>query len=401
MGNKTVPAVFKQSVQQWNLWETPTWGPPIDSTLDYDTSFTRVGSDDPHWRSKVEQGLNATGTLNVTFSSITYIAGALTFKNPRSSQVVVDTAAGYNVLELASTTFSTAQLADARNTAAIYIRKRIRDEQESYQGLTVLAELRETIQMLRSPSKELYDSLMELLNAHKPKGRRKVSHSKALADSWLVWSFGAQPLISDITAICEAARKFETEKRVKRLTATGKSEAESYSQVANGVYSTAIMARHTRRYHSKSQCRYLVGYEIKPTSQGSSSLDRIIEYGGFNLSSIVPAVWEGIPWSFLIDYFTNIGDVLSAACTSMEGVKWSLEGTRQDNEVSFSDGHFTGDFYRSTYYCTKQVPMQYTSTRTRITRVAVDIPIPGFRLELPGRPAQFLNMAALARMRFN
>jgi hypothetical protein len=44
---------------------------------------------------------------------------------------------------------------------------------------------------------------------------------------------------------------------------------------------------------------------------------------GFTPSEFVPTAWELLPYSFLVDYFTNIGDILSSSVTSTARLAWS------------------------------------------------------------------------------
>jgi hypothetical protein len=43
---------------------------------------------------------------------------------------------------------------------------------------------------------------------------------------------------------------------------------------------------------------------------------------GFTPSEFVPTAWELMPWSFLVDYFTNIGDILTSSVTDTSSVRW-------------------------------------------------------------------------------
>jgi hypothetical protein len=52
-----------------------------------------------------------------------------------------------------------------------------------------------------------------------------------------------------------------------------------------------------------------------------ATAERIVELSGFDLKAFIPTVWEVIPYSFLVDYFVNIGDMLEAATTDTSIVK--------------------------------------------------------------------------------
>jgi hypothetical protein len=44
---------------------------------------------------------------------------------------------------------------------------------------------------------------------------------------------------------------------------------------------------------------------------------------GFNPQNFIPAAWELLPWSFLADYFTNIGDILTASIVSTKHLAYT------------------------------------------------------------------------------
>jgi hypothetical protein len=51
------------------------------------------------------------------------------------------------------------------------------------------------------------------------------------------------------------------------------------------------------------------------------TIGRAVELSGFQFRDFVPTVWELIPYSFVSDYFVNIGDILEAACTDTSIVR--------------------------------------------------------------------------------
>jgi cell division protein FtsL len=73
---------------------------------------------------------------------------------------------------------------------------------------------------------------------------------------------------------------------------------------------------------------YRLGFKqdvLAPTG----SLERLVELSGISLDRIVPTLWELTPYSFLADYFVNLGDILSAAVQSTVGVVWTNHTDRQ------------------------------------------------------------------------
>lgn len=50
--------------------------------------------------------------------------------------------------------------------------------------------------------------------------------------------------------------------------------------------------------------------------------NRLTELLGFSFENFIPAVWEVLPWSWLADYFLNIGDIIQAGVTNTSAVTW-------------------------------------------------------------------------------
>lgn len=122
----------------------------------------------------------------------------------------------------------------------------------------------------------------------------------------------------------------------------------------------------------------------------------------------MPTVWELIPYSFLIDYFTNVGDVLQALSTDTSGVHglWKTEIWESKRDINIIP-----DIARTRTTITQAYPNQgeyceavsvagksggYTVKLRDVTRVASGMPlmVPQFTgFDLPWK--QFVNIGAL------
>jgi hypothetical protein len=59
---------------------------------------------------------------------------------------------------------------------------------------------------------------------------------------------------------------------------------------------------------------------------------------GLNIQEFIPTVWELVPWSFFVDYFANIGDILECATLIRSDVSWVNRGIKQSQKVT----HYCG-----------------------------------------------------------
>jgi hypothetical protein len=119
---------------------------------------------------------------------------------------------------------------------------------------------------------------------------------------------------------------------------------------------------------------------------------------GFSWESFVPTVWELVPYSFILDYFTNIGDVLSAGLLVQSHLAWGCAsfGTTKTKEISGNSDvarmkSSLGSQFISGYYNPGTASREdYSFQRSRID----SIPIPPYVCRFPGIK-QFFNTALI------
>lgn len=185
-------------------------------------------------------------------------------------------------------------------------------------------------------------------------GKPPQSVSKHAASMWLSGNFGWAPLISDLKKLVTFADSFSKRERefdrlysgsglTRRLTLHEASAGEqvfTYSPPAQTEIGTvSIKGTPTLKVWG------VVRYKPVPVPAGSQlrkptpkEIRRIIF--GLNKANIALNVWEALPWSWLIDYFFDVGSFLGAnmigrTCESYNGcvmyhfhVKWTSEAKK-------------------------------------------------------------------------
>lgn len=200
--------------------------------------------------------------------------------------------------------------------------------QAEVQGLVFLAELRKTIAMLRNPLANLHT----IVDGLSSRDLRRVADGAA--SQHLMWMFGVKPLLSDINA---AVKVLRTLTRPKRFTvrATSKGLRE---ETVDSPWSWDIFTGYSRLYRkAEHEYRTYVLYETLP-GYGDAA-DRF----GLRLVDVPGAMWELIPYSFVVDWLVNVGDYI-AAMTPKVGVKILAEGyTHHVSETLTRCVYITGD----------------------------------------------------------
>lgn len=390
--NITLPKSFDREVQGSLC---AAYAPIVKYRKVLELTKKRVGSPCDNWQAKIANGESATSNFYASREKVVFIKGKISarFYAPTCAQhnaPVYDTYCGLDPVK-ASTAANAAAAATAQNNAAIGIRNKIKSESQSFSGPTVLGELRETIRMIRKPAATLrdYSALKFKMMRNQNKRYRASKWREIFSDLWLEYSFGAAPLIKDITEIANAALYQADVTRIKRLSYTGHGEHATSSTVSGGgllgylYQQEAQYAVHTR---------YIVGYRVRAEGP-KNALQRLISLGGFNLNEVIPTAWELLPFSFLLDYFSTIGSVLNTTLVSTDDLAWTCKTDRVENKLSVHSGKIIGTS-DSAKDPSGMCPRFYATFQS-ITRSSASIPFGELAFRLPGSEFQFLNLAAL------
>jgi hypothetical protein len=126
---------------------------------------------------------------------------------------------------------------------------------------------------------------------------------------------------------------------------------------------------------------------------------------GFRWEDFIPTVWELIPYSFLVDYFTNIGDVLSAWSHQDFGQRWACKTviTTVDRQVAGQRLNSNAESALSLGQLDEIDFDKYNVTR-RYKEVVRDLYtgdfVPSLAFEVPGIGSlKWINVGALGLLR--
>lgn len=233
---------------------------------------------------------------------------------------------------------STSANVDAENKARSKLLGSYINARNNFRGGNFLAEFRDTVHMLRHPVKTIFGSTMAL--AKRVRKIRRLGYSpeyrKRLGDAWLTYSFGLKPAFEDIKDFNKAIEALGRSPRFDSIpiSGAGMSESQTSDTFSAGWGNTPGGGfRFARSVINTSNVKYYGAIGARPQTFAQAQ-----ESFGFDPYDIVPAVWEAVPWSFLVDYFVNINELLDAMRYANADLKWLMKGFRNLVRTQISDG---------------------------------------------------------------
>jgi len=288
----------------------------------------------------------------------------------------------------------------------------------SFQSGVFLGEVKQALNMMRNPAKAIRSGLNDYADLARKRARkasrrdgRKVprntpSVERALADTWLEYAFGWAPLISDVKSANSAFKRLSSAPYEFQKVRSQKGESadlgyapmpsRQYVPLCYGVLQILVKCTPTI---GTAECRIIgqVKCEIeKPIHMHQQVL-------GFTWNDFVPTVWELIPYSFLVDYFSNIGDIINAWSFPAGTLCWFNRTTRMRTTKSVSGEHAPMFNSLPAYYKTASdtgPSFKVDIEKKVISRDGSNLGFPNVSLEIPGSGLKWLNIAALGRLRF-
>jgi hypothetical protein len=300
----------------------------------------RTGQALPHWKQIIADGGNATTPFSAVYDTVDERPATYRVRGVVPGQPWIpgidDTTSGYHFT--GSHYWArvpkppTIDISNADNRSRAKFFKAVRAQHTKFNGVTFVGELRESLHMIRHPAQALYKNSNDYLGKVKKLKRQAGKEwTKKLGGLWLEHAFGWVPLLHDIQdgySAYVAATKPESGASV--ISASFSDEVDVTNEQLNGPYAGMVNASWGSGSHGGVKIRSrdtlsntaVVRYKGKYVAQVEAPRIRNQRLFGFTPSDFVPAAWELLPWSFLVDYFTNIGDIVEASVTSLAGVKW-------------------------------------------------------------------------------
>lgn len=380
---------------------TPT---TTDLSVKYNyTNSNTYGENVWGWRNRIARGEDVTTDADGVKISHTYQTGNLDVRWTQfSSQVYQDKyygPIGTNIDPGVDYSYSS----DLYNQALTRFVSRAREVQHRFQAGTALGEIRQTINLLKSP----FRGVRRLTQSYRQQARSLPRNAngnlgararRELSNRYLQYQFGIRPLLQDIDDAVYDLANLSVGKSLLIPVKVSVRERRQPVQPVSQQTATPLSFWTVKKWTSTN-------IEESVVIRGAvRCLLPSFDFEGSNalsvaMSDFVPTLYELIPYSFLVDYFTNIGDIVSALSFLDSSVSW-CNSTRRMQINQRQDMAWTFAFPTSPSYVLYSTSGNQRSsartTRIKYQRRKVSSYVPSFRFSIPGSgDMRWLNIAAL------
>jgi len=352
----------------------------------------------PGWRRSSQLGVLVLGNMCLERQERSYSAGQIDF-GPFGGQSFIGSAGDYQKVsgDLIASVERVAPLpydssADLPRMAEIALVKAMAKVNPStVTSLEIFNDLDKTIRMLRRPlsgSRQLMKKIFKRSRKFSTRSARDLA--KASSDAWLEYRYGWKPLILDCENVIDEVRNLSDSIGVKRKVvraSVGNGESvrtQSFDRIplspgSNWDASGAVTVTQRVAAHAG------VIYETK--FRGIS--DKACQIAGSRASDLPRSVWECIPYSFVVDWFFNVGSWLEAVTPKADtNVAGSWVTTVDSKRTVFAGstigatynvppmnrfvgtlGSSTVNWTRVTRVCNPSIPSSPTLTNVTLSRL--------------------------------
>lgn len=306
----------------------------------------RSGESNRAWKLQVARGDNATTVLNAVKQSRhdrPYAIGEdWVSKNPGSEGDFWTKESNWEgyLRGISCPSLSEVQsipVTKADNRAKSEFIAAVRRKQTTFQGGVWAAELAKSVALITNPFSRLRRGMRDYVNfigsrrfrrgllnrSHRDRTTISLREVKdIIADTYLEWSLGWKPILFDIGDGIELlSQRLKDGPDFEMCKGVGFDDG----YLDGGYRYTGSSTPHFKvefNRHYDVMVKYYGNVEVG--SYGLSNTRRV----GFDLHSVPLIGWEIMPYSFVIDYFANIQQIVSAASIAQSGLRWTSRTIR-------------------------------------------------------------------------
>lgn len=354
----------------------------------------------PNYRRVIAEGNNA--TTNLSFSGFEY------FQDPSFHRMHCQRTLdggdkrtylmeGNHIPVTFPSTVFTLATTDAINQALIAFYSHLNAVDTTFKGMVFGGEFPETLRMLRHPFRALRRGIGDYLNYVGNVGRRlpRQMRPSFVRRTWLEYSYGWAPLISDCGSAIDA---FYASQIIHPIFEMVRGRASNAGNVVESGYTSApVLGQQVVGRVRDSSQNEVKFYGVYHSTGAGLARDAIA--WGFRPSEFIPTIYELIPYSFLVDYFTNVGKVIESWSYRSIGARFMSQTIARHNTREWvgMQTQYTKPLGTNYTYENQAKPGRAAVRYTSIQRSKnASYSLPTFSVKVPGKWYQWVNVAALS-----
>lgn len=297
----------------------------------------------PDWYDRISRNDSATGLLQVFGTSTT---ASLYQESLRENFRAIST--GFSQFPVGHLAVPTPDFEEAIQAAKSAWNKKLSAKMTGVLAGVTVGEAKESKQMIKDRSLAVVNkmssymkSTLALRKKHRIKqpgaSRRMGRYLQDQNSLYLEYTYGWAPLIDEIDGWNEELRNnpFRGLKEVQNLMSKNTMRYSRSDLVQPAGVGYGLVPKWWNRETTVEQSIKYYGAHILECAE-NQKLDGI----GLKPHNFAPTVWELIPWSFVVDYFTNIGTVILGLSLSTQRFAWTQTTTVRRTKTSLSRPQF-------------------------------------------------------------
>lgn len=289
---------------------------------------SKSGSSVPNWKQLVERRLNASSPYSRSWFDLKQNGFLhVKLKAPPGYFITSSETIGYITTGL-DTYFDTEGDNITRDIALSKIKRKIQSDKGDYAAYTDLiqdvAEFRKTIYGTLDSIQNLLRDVQRVIQHGVGSNRRAIVPQ--LAGLYLAWVFGINPTIQDAKALAAGIESYLKRKDfMKRYQAGHYRDSFNSSRTIfrpNYGLSIDVVESIRRRYY----CSYISGHIANLASSNDYG---VVKHFHLAPQDFIPALWEWLPWSWLVDYVFTVQPFLEDTFQSeVDTSIYNVEGVK-------------------------------------------------------------------------
>jgi hypothetical protein len=299
------------------------------------------GSKNPRWKDQVKLGQNATtGFIGSKYSvsNSTWVSGQqnLVYQDAITKRIGTSVAQGFGYANVFPPPLGNPSniAASVDNRAKRKFLDRYESIKSSIEAGQDFGEYKETLESVHHPLNSLKQGMIHYLEKLKKVSRfRKspVALKKILTDTYLEFHFGWQPLADDVANLIADAGRF----RFPQYPCQGQHQDRYSGTTETRSFAIAFLPSVFHRY--KTTDSYYVRYKGMVRSRAASGQISIGQALRLTPENWLPTAWDLLPYSWIADYFVNIGDILQGLSFINADLVWGCKTTRTESVNEFAN----------------------------------------------------------------